>query len=125
MSRLLLLLSLLLCACAEEADTGPGNASQPAGRTAVILGLEGQGARGQELYFEHCSSGCHLDDGKGKSNGGIGKDLTAWLKGKEDRLVVEVILQGRPPVMAAYGKIFSDQEVADLVAFLRETFEPR
>ena len=98
-----------------------GDAVDP--RTLEILELVGDPMEGELVYVLNCSNNCHLPDGTGVTNGGLGKDLTGWLERNEDEKLVGAILDGVPP-MPAYRDYLSDQEIADVVAYLRVTFDP-
>jgi hypothetical protein len=74
-------------------------------RTADILELTGDASEGEILFAVECSNNCHLLDGTGATNGGIGKDLTIWLGNNDDTKLVGAILDGRPPYMARYEKL--------------------
>jgi mono/diheme cytochrome c family protein len=93
-------------------------------RTADILELTGDASEGEILFAVECSNNCHLLDGTGATNGGIGKDLTIWLGNNDDTKLVGAILDGRPPYMARYENYLSDQQVADIVAYVRMAFDP-
>ncbi|MFM2162559.1 MAG: Cytochrome oxidase, cbb3-type, subunit [Pseudomonadota bacterium] len=74
-----------------------------------ILALTGDAQAGEALYATHCSV-CHNADGSGSTGPSLrGESL--------DGETVAVILQGED-AMPAFGDTFSDQEVADLLAWL-------
>jgi mono/diheme cytochrome c family protein len=93
-------------------------------RTTDILELMGDAAEGEILFAVECSNNCHLLDGTGATNGGLGKDLTMWLANNDDTKLVGAILDGRPPYMPKYDNYLSDQQIADIVAYLRSAFDP-
>lgn len=91
-------------------------------RVAAVSALTGNVPAGEQLYLSDCI-GCHLADGTGRSSGGAGKDLTVWLPGNPDAAAIDAVLNGRMG-MLAYGPVYGDQDVADLIAYLRATFDP-
>jgi mono/diheme cytochrome c family protein len=120
---LLALLLLAVLGCSEQDAGASGNApSEEKTRTGETLVLPGDAGRGKTLYADHCATGCHLDDGTGKTNGGTGKDLTAWLPSKDNAALINAILEGRRPGMPGFAKVLSDQQIADLVAYTRSAF---
>jgi len=86
-------------------------------RVGVILELDGSTSRGLAVYQGACEA-CHLASGRGVAEGGIGKDLAVWLGDHDDEAVVVAILGGRPG-MPAFGGSLTDEQIADVVAWLR------
>ena len=125
-TRRLLLIPLTLLwafaavACGDEPAAPADQAPQDA-RVARILGLRGVADDAQGLYAVECAP-CHMESGRGAAGGGRGKDLTQWLGRHEDAAAIDAILYGRAG-MLAYGDQLRDQEVADLVAYLRARFD--
>jgi mono/diheme cytochrome c family protein len=108
-------------AAADQTDDGSSDVGEPANpRAAAILTLGGNVAAGEQIYLSECES-CHRVDGTGVTNGGIGKDLTDWLPRNGDAAAVDAILNGRAG-MLAYD-FLSDQEIADVLAYVRATFD--
>ena len=94
------LLPLLLVACGDKDDDTAGTA------------LEGDAVAGEDLYNSSCA-GCHGADGTGVS----GPDLTSGLvSGMSDDAISDVIANGEGSMPAITS---DDQEIADIVAFLR------
>ena len=81
-----------------------------------VLSLDGDVATGSEIYEMRCS-GCHGDDGEG----GFGPALAETAPNTSDEALLEVIVYGDTG-MPAYDGILSDQEQADILAYLRDTF---
>lgn len=102
MRRLLLAVALIAVgvACGEPRPTAP------------VLALEGDAARGEAKYQMVCA-GCH-----GAEGGGIARapGLAGRVHGLADDAVVHVMLNGRGGMPA---KRITDQEAADVLAFLR------
>lgn len=114
MGRWLAIAVLFVAACKEEDEPDPVEED----RVEIILDLEGELASGTSLYGEHCE-GCHGADGLG----GIGTNLVEQLAilSKED--VVRTIVEGRG-VMPEWGQTQSNQDIADVVAYLYDAFGP-
>lgn len=125
--RLALILTaswLLACDPSDESrDPADRDASAANPRVAAVLELQGDPAAGEQHYLAECAS-CHLASGAGRAAGGAGKDLTDWLPRNSDDAAVDAILNGRPG-MFAYGDVYSNQDVADIVAHLRRAFDGR
>jgi mono/diheme cytochrome c family protein len=112
MGRWLAVAMLFATACKEEEEPAPPEED----RVDVILGLEGEIASGTSLYDEHCA-GCHGADGLG----GVGTDLVEQLAILSEEDVVRTIVEGRG-IMPAWGETQSDQEIADVVAYIYDAF---
>ena len=78
-------------------------------RVDDILALSGDEAAGDALYAQNCAV-CHGASG----GGGSGPNLTGE---SLDGEVVQVILSGEDE-MQAFGDVLSDQEIADILAWL-------
>jgi mono/diheme cytochrome c family protein len=99
MRSLALLLSLAAC------DGGS--------RVDGILALTGDATNGATVYADNCAE-CHAADG----SGGIGPSLQGEASEEGGGEVVEVVLYGEDS-MPAFPDL-TDQEVADLLAFLQD-----
>lgn len=91
--------------------------------TALLLGACGgstEGLFGEDLYQRSCA-GCHRGDGGGGRGPAIGPGSRAALELSDDQLA-GVIITG-PGAMPAFGR-FSEEQVASLVAHLRELQTP-
>ena len=106
-------------AAGTAADAG---AAQP-------VAAVGDAANGQKLYSQICIA-CHGPEGKGVT--GLGKDLTTstWVAEQTDQQLVDFVKKGRDPgdplnttgvAMPPRGgnPALKDQEIADIVAFVR------
>ncbi|HRI08490.1 MAG TPA: cytochrome c [Nannocystaceae bacterium] len=105
------LASIALPACSG----GGGNADVDA-----ILALDGVSADGSTVYTDKCAV-CHMADGSGNAASGY-PSLVAEVPGQSDEDIVTIILEGEE-AMPAFRSQLSDQQVADVLAYLRETFK--
>jgi len=73
-------------------------------------------AQGKQLYRAYNCNGCHANGG-----GGMGPALmdATWLYGSAPDEVYTSIVQGRPNGMPAFGGRIPDQQVWQLVAYVR------
>ncbi len=124
---MLLASALLLGGCgSEEPDVAIAAAETP-------LELPGNAVRGQSLYSSTCAA-CHGLTGEGIT--GLGKDLitSSYVTEHSDLELVEFLMVGRPVgdplnttgiLMPARGgnPTLTDQQLADLVAFVRSIHE--
>ena len=106
MSRSLIILSFLIVACGDSEPEHPA------------FTLEGDVSNGEAVYARTCQS-CHAADG----TGGDGSDLTESLPGMSRDEVIEAVLEGIPgTTMVSYRSILSAQEIADVSAYIHETW---
>lgn len=116
----------------EEATptTAPAAAQQQAAAPAAPAG---DAANGAKIFATACVA-CHGPEGKGVT--GLGKDLTTseWTQQQTDEQLIEFIKRGRdagdplnttgiamPP--KGGNPAMTDQEIADIVAFMRTIHE--
>ncbi|MEC8051221.1 MAG: cytochrome c, partial [Myxococcota bacterium] len=78
-------------------------------RAQTILALTGDASAGTATYQTNCQ-GCHGADGDGP----VGTNLQGWVMTEES---VNAIIDGKGS-MPGFGNYFTDQEIADLVAFV-------
>ena len=120
-------LCFALTACGSESDdsdaTDPTDASDASStddpsdpsdtaeetRAQTILALTGDASAGTATYETNCQ-GCHGADGDGP----VGTNLQGWVMTEES---VNAIIDGKGS-MPGFGAYFTDQEIADLVAFV-------
>lgn len=71
---------------------------------------------GQRLFEQYNCAGCHFHGG-----GGIGPALmdSEWIYGSSPANIYETITQGRPNGMPSYGGHIPDQQVWELVTYVR------
>ena len=105
-------LSLALCLgfVASSVACGPETHE----RTPMVLERTGDAEAGAPLYATHCAS-CHAEDGTGTPQG---PNLPNETNHHSDEEIVEAILSGKG-TMPAFDDDLGDQDVADLLAFLR------
>lgn len=124
-----LALAMLLAACGGEEPQAEPTAAPVAAAPEVAAGPVGDAANGGKVFAMACVA-CHGPEGKGVT--GLGKDLTTseWVGEQTDAQLVEFIKRGRdagdplnttgvamPP--KGGNPAMSEQEVADIVAFVR------
>lgn len=98
-----------LIGCTDKGDdTGAGD---DGGGAALV----GDAANGATIYASTCAS-CHGVDGSG---GAAGPSLVSYVPGASDADLTDIVDNGKGS-MPDMG--LSAQEVADVVAYLRETF---
>lgn len=116
---LLLTLSaaLFLPACNEEEEDDEGGNVDSA-RVDAILALTGDASAGQTIYARCSVSSCHGTDG---NSGPAGTPALAdEVPEQSDEQLVQIVLGG-------YGSMpaqpMEDQDMANVLAYLRDTFE--
>jgi len=85
-------------------------------RTEDILALTGDADAGASVYTSECA-GCHGADGEG----GVGPAMTTVVPAHTDAQFVDVVLVGVGEMPA--HDYMDDQEIADVLAYSRATFE--
>lgn len=135
---IVLLAIVLLAACGGGDEPDPTAAPVAAATVRVedapaaaqpVAAAIGDAANGQKIYSQLCIA-CHGPEGKGVQ--GLGKDLTTstFVAEKSDTELVDFIKVGRDPgdplnttgvAMPPRGgnPALKDQEIADIVAFVR------
>lgn len=97
---------------------------------AAAAGAHGAAARGQGDYATYCAP-CHGPRGGG--DGQLARMLVpkparhsdaAFMNARSDAYLIRLLKEGGPalgksPLMAAWGRILADEQIRDLVAFLR------
>jgi mono/diheme cytochrome c family protein len=85
----------------------------------------GDASRGKPIYTANCMA-CHGEKGDGRGPAAVAlrpapPDLTraAWWDGRADAQVIGVIRAGRPGTPMLGNTNLKDEEIADLVAYLR------
>lgn len=135
LSTLMIVSLMLLAACGggddKKEEAAPAQQEQPAAapQAAAPAAIVGDAANGGKIFATACVA-CHGPEGKGVT--GLGKDLTTseWVAQQSDEQLVEFIKRGRdagdalnttgiamPP--KGGNPAMSEQEVADIVAFVR------
>jgi len=114
-----------LSACGKDKASAEGGAAVAAADTLHDMGPAGGPAKGEVVYGKICVA-CHQADGGG--NGGMLaasfiKDKTRLAK--PDSALFKSIsegLQGKVGVMPAQKGVLSDQEIKDVIAYVRSKF---
>ena len=98
----------------------------PAAPPPLPLNLHGDDTRGLGLYLRNCE-GCHGMGGRGGIAPEIGNPV--FQAAASDDLILRTVRFGRvgtpmPAFQRAEGAVFSDQDLADVLAYLRSLGEP-
>lgn len=95
-----------------------------------LASAQGNAGRGKTVYATYCVS-CHGNGGAGDGPAAVAlnpkpRDLTdkAYMSTRQDDYLLKVIKDGGPavgksPLMAPFGGALKDNDIGDLVAFLR------
>ncbi len=132
------LLALLLAGCARDQSShtsngalaavyttvGPvpgtaaaaGDTPNPLGSNAVTV------QAGQRLFQRYNCAGCHGDHG----GGGMGPSLrdSTWIYGASNSRIFSSIAEGRAHGMPAWGTRIPEQQIWELVAYIRSLRTP-
>ena len=103
------LLGLLLTSGAYAQGAGAGG------------GRGGFTEQGGEAIFKNVCQGCHMPDAKGAVGAGMYPALAKNPKLETAGYPVAVVVNGQK-AMPAFGGMFSDQQVADVVNYVRTHF---
>jgi mono/diheme cytochrome c family protein len=92
-----------------------------------------QGQEAKQLYEATCAS-CHGVSGKGDGPSGQAlqpkpANFATALKGKDEAYLTKVITEGgtgigKSPMMPAYQGIFSDEQIRDLIQYVKRLASP-
>ncbi len=94
------------------------DARDPEVRAPRVVALSGDRTAGAALFSANCTP-CHGEDGRGTERAPSLYDRVPPLSNLE---VAATLIQGKG-YMPVWGNRFEDQQLADLVAFLRATFD--
>lgn len=122
LSTVLLGAALLCTGCDSDEDettsTGDGSTGGGGDRTATILGLSPDPAAGDAVFSGGCGvAACHGADG---DSGPTAMPLSTRIPALSDEMIVGILLNGQGGMPPQDSR--SDQELADVVAYLNETF---
>jgi cytochrome c oxidase cbb3-type subunit III len=113
-------LSLLLNGCERERrgfrDSLPGPRTAEAAVESPYDGNAYAVSEGKRLFNQYNCSGCHFQGG-----GGIGPPLmdAEWIYGSEPENIFATIVEGRPNGMPSFRHRIPDQQVWQIVAYVR------
>ena len=114
-----LLTGALLGGCDDKGgDSGDttGEEGGTGSRTDAILALSGDSAAGEAVFTANCTS-CHPADG----SEGFGPALSEEVPEHSDEDILDQVINGEGS-MPPFGDALTDQQMADLLAYLRATF---
>jgi mono/diheme cytochrome c family protein len=129
-SAAVIALALGACKAKDNQSTAGAEAGSAAGVENVALrpysGDEAQAKRGRYLFIEYNCYGCH----GGLAGGAMGPSLrdTVWKYGGTDAQIHASIADGRPLGMPAWSTMLSNDQINDIVAYVRSmrtTAEPK
>jgi mono/diheme cytochrome c family protein len=110
-----LMLAGLLSVCAL-----PVAAQAPAAPPLAVVGGKFTMKDGEQVYKQVCS-GCHMPDGKGASGAGTYPALAGNPKLGSPAYPAMVIIRGQKG-MPPFGSLFEDQQIAEVVNYVRGHF---
>ena len=105
-------IGLFLAAC--SGDEGKDTGTTPSGRVEEIMALTPDTANGADLYATNCAI-CHGDSGEGIE--GLGSNVQ---NETDQAAVITVVLEGNDDGMTSFDGLLTDQEIADVSAFVVE-----
>ncbi len=116
----LLAFSLVLGAACDDGGEEEDDGGMDHARTDTVLGLTGDSAAGMTLFPASCGQApCHGADGNTPGDPMmLAKPFSEEIPAKTDREIVNVVLNGYE-TMASQAAALDDQQIADLLAFLR------
>lgn len=86
-----------------------------------VFGQGGFSEQGGEAIFTHVCQGCHMPQAQGAVGAGMYPALAKNSKLEIAGYPVSVVVNGQK-AMPAFGSMFSDQQVADVVNYVRTHF---
>ncbi len=107
---------ILYSAAARESELVPGGAKMQPQASNPYQGNAYAISEGQRLYNWYNCSGCHSQGG-----GGIGPPLIKdqWIYGGEPANLFDTIVKGRPNGMPTWGGRIPEDQIWQLVAYIR------
>lgn len=113
--RMTLLTSLAVLVLAAGLLLSPGAGAQ------IGLRASGLPQQGGEAIYKGICQGCHMPDARGATGAGIYPALAKNSKLEVAGYPVSVIIHGQK-AMPAFGEAFDDQQIADVVNYVRTHF---
>jgi mono/diheme cytochrome c family protein len=125
----------LLARTRNNAPGGKPNSADLAGDSKTIAGQGGEPVRaggdvGAMIYVSACAT-CH-ESGRPLPFGGIDLALSTAMQGLNAHNVINVVLAGLPaaegersPIMPGFSGVLTDQQVIELVGYLRSRFSDK
>ena len=101
-----------------QVDDAPPPAKEPAGQGQAVSDKQGEAAINGEQLFAGVCGFCHADGGRKASKG-------PKLAGSEqsDEFIINRIKHGKPGRMPAFGGAFSDEQIKQILVYIR-SLEP-
>ena len=93
----------------------------PGARAQIGLRATGLPQRGGEAIFKGVCQGCHMPDARGAVGAGLYPALARNSKLEVAGYPVSVVIHGQK-AMPAFGQAFDDQQIADVVNYIRTHF---
>jgi mono/diheme cytochrome c family protein len=112
-------LSLVVLSLTVLAFTSCGTATPPT-RAQTIAGLTGVAATGQNLYMQQCVS-CHGPAGDAMTASTDNKSMVAYVKANTSDAVIGIFIAGVPMTSMVSFQALSDQNLADIYAYVKNT----
>lgn len=114
--RSVLLVALTLLAGCDDFVLNTTSGDGSGNRSDAILALTGDPTTGEGVFDDHCVA-CHDKAGVADQ---VGPALDGVVPGAEDAALVSIILDGKDSMPAQ--NIADDQDVADLLSWMRQTW---
>ncbi|MCK6515705.1 cytochrome c [Myxococcota bacterium] len=111
----LIAFTLAFTAACGDKDTGTDSGGDSNSEVDAILALTGDATAGGTTFANTCAA-CHGADGAS----GYAANLVEEIPEKDDAFIVDIVINGDGGGMPAQD--LSDQEVADVLAYVRATF---
>jgi len=101
----------------------PGGGNEPAQPTNPLANDRPSLQEGRKLFVEYNCSGCH----GGHAGGGMGPSLRdpVWIYGSSDAAIFDSIARGRGQGMPAWGTKVPQQQIWQLVAYIKSLRTPQ
>jgi mono/diheme cytochrome c family protein len=93
----------------------------PVARAQIGLRPSGLPQRGGEAIYKGICQGCHMPDARGATGAGIYPALARNSKLEVAGYPISVIIHGQK-AMPEFGQAFDDQQIADVVNYIRSHF---